>query len=91
MSQEKVIAEWAAKHGLDREQFMDIYRSDAIREKVARARQMTLDYMIEGTPSLVVDGKFLTTTSMAGSIAGAIPLLDRLINLARQQRAEKTK
>jgi thiol:disulfide interchange protein DsbA len=82
MSQEKVISEWAAKHGLDRDKFMAIYRSDETRQKVERARKLTVDYDIQGTPSLVVDGKYLTD----GSSAKTIEILDRMIRLARQQR-----
>jgi thiol:disulfide interchange protein DsbA len=85
MSQEKVISEWAAKHGLDRDKFMAIYRSDETRQKVERARKQTVDYDIQGTPSLVVDGKFLTD----GSSAKTIEILDGMIRLARQKRAEK--
>ncbi len=85
MSQEKVISEWAAKHGLDREKFMAIYRSDETRQKVERARKLTLDYDIQGTPSLVVDGKYLTD----GSSSKTIDILDRMIRLARQQREKK--
>jgi thiol:disulfide interchange protein DsbA len=50
LSQEKVIAEWAAKQGLDRDKFMAVYHSDAIREKVERSRRMTTDYDIKSTP-----------------------------------------
>jgi thiol:disulfide interchange protein DsbA len=85
MSQEKVISEWAAQHGLDREKFMAIYRSDETRQKVERARKLTMDYDIQGTPSLVVDGKFLTD----GSSAKTIDILDGMIRLAREKRAEK--
>ena len=85
MSQEKVIAEWAAKQGLDAEKFMAIYRSDETRQKVERARKQTVEYDIQGTPSLVVDGKFLTD----GSSAKTIEILDGMIRLARQQRTAK--
>lgn len=85
MSQEKVISEWAAKHGLDRDKFMAIYRSDEIRQKVDRARKLTVDYDIQGTPSLVVDGKYLTD----GSSSKTIDILDRMVRLARQQREKK--
>ena len=85
MSQEKVIAEWAAKNGLDAEKFMAIYRSDETRQKVERARKLTLDYDIQGTPSLVVDGKYLTD----GSSGKTIEILDGMVRLARQQRAAK--
>ena len=85
MSQEKVIAEWAAKHGLDQDKFMAIYRSDETRQKVERARKQTLEYDIQGTPTLVVDGRYLTD----GSSAKTIDTLDRMIRLARQQREKK--
>ena len=85
MSQEKVIAEWAAKQGLDAEKFMAIYRSDETRQKVETARKLTVDYDIQGTPSLVVDGKYLTD----GSSGKTIEILDGMIRLARQQRTAK--
>ncbi len=82
MSQDKVISEWAAKQGLDPDKFMAIYRSDETRRKVERARKQTLDYDIQGTPSLVVDGHFLTD----GSSPKTINILERLVRIARQQR-----
>ena len=85
MSQEKVIAEWAGKQGLDREKFMSIYRSDETRQKVERARRQTMEYDIQGTPSLVVDGRFLTD----GASAKTIEILDRMVRIARQQREKK--
>jgi thiol:disulfide interchange protein DsbA len=85
MSQEKVISEWAAKHGLDRDKFMAIYRSDETRRKVERARRQTLEYDIQGTPTLVVDGRLLTD----GSSAKTIDVLDRMIGIARAQREKK--
>ena len=90
MSQERVIGEWAEKHGLDREKFMTIYRSDETRQKAERARKMTMDYDIRGTPSVVVDGKFLTSSGMTPSVPQVIAVLDGLVRLARQQRLEKS-
>ena len=89
MSQEKVIAEWATKNGLDSEKFMSIYRSDEVRQKVEMARKMTRDYDIQGTPSVVVDGKFLTSSSMTPGVPQVIPVIDGLVRLSRQQRLEK--
>ncbi len=90
MSQEKVIAEWAAKHGLDSEKFMAIYRSDEVKQKVDLARKMTEAYDIQGTPSIVVDGKYLTSSSMTPGVPQVIPVIDGLVRLARQQRLEKS-
>lgn len=90
LSQEKVLSEWAGKQGLDRDQFMAIYRSDAIREKVELSRRMTIDYEIKATPTLVVDGGFLTSSGMTDGVPQVIPVLDGLIALARQLRLEKS-
>ena len=86
LSQEKVITEWAGKQGLDRDKFMAIYRSDAIREKVERSRKMTLDYEIKATPTVVVDGRFLTSSGMTDGVPQVIRVLDGLLSLARQRR-----
>lgn len=86
LSQEKVLSEWAGKQGLDRDQFMAIYRSDAIREKVELSRRMTIDYEIKATPTLVVDGRFLTSSGMTDGVPRVIPVLDGMISLARQRR-----
>ena len=90
MVQDKVIAEWAQNQGLDPEKFMAIYRSDAIRDKVERARRMTRDYDIQGTPSVVVDGRYLTSTGMTPTVPQVIPVIDGLVRLVRQQRSEKS-
>ena len=86
MSQEKVIAEWAEKHGLDREKFMAAYRSDDVRQKVEKARKMTMDYDIQGTPAMVVDGRYIAE----GISPRSIDILDGMIRLARQQRSAKS-
>ena len=90
MSQEKVVSEWAVKQGLDRDRFMALYGSDAVREKVERSRRMTADYEIKATPSIVVDGRFLTSSGMADGVPQVIAVLDSLLTLARQQRLEKS-
>jgi protein dithiol oxidoreductase (disulfide-forming) len=90
LGQEQVVAEWVQKQGLDREKFLAIYRSDDIRAKVERARQMTRDYDIQGTPTIVVDGRFLTSSGMTPTVPEVIPVIDGLVRLARQQRNAKS-
>jgi hypothetical protein len=50
---------------------------------------MTMDYDIQGTPSVVVDGRYLTSSSMTPGMPQVIPIIDGLIRLARQHRLEK--
>jgi thiol:disulfide interchange protein DsbA len=53
------IADFVAKHGVDRAKFTAAYSSFAMQSKVTRAKQMIRSYNISGTPTLVVDGKYV--------------------------------
>lgn len=85
MSQPAVMSEWAVRHGISRERWDETYNSVAVSRQVEQAARLTRTYDIEGTPSLVVNGHFLTSGNMAGTTGALIPLLDRLVRMARDQ------
>ncbi len=78
---------WAASKGLDRAQFEHTLRSDAVAIKTQKARDTTVEYGIRSTPSLVVDGRYLTTGGMLGSVERLVPVLDQLLDKVRRERA----
>jgi len=88
MSKPDVMAQWAVKHGIDREKWLAAYNAPEMARKIQRAKELTKNYDIQGTPSIVVDGRYLTSTSMTPNVAAIIPVLDGLIRQAREQRAE---
>lgn len=55
------IADFVAKRGVDRAKFSAAYNSFSMQSKVMRAKQMIRSYGINGTPTLVVDGKYAIT------------------------------
>ena len=59
LTDEDKIADFVAKHGVDRAKFTAAYNSFAMQSRVARAKQMIRSYGINGTPTLVVDGKYV--------------------------------
>jgi thiol:disulfide interchange protein DsbA len=79
-------AEWAGRHGLDRAAWLATYNSPEVEQKVRQAIADTRLYAVQGTPSLVIDGRYLTSTSFTETVAGVIPILDELIGLARAER-----
>jgi thiol:disulfide interchange protein DsbA len=89
MSRPDVMEQWAAKQGIERRKWLDAYYSPEVDARVARALQLTKRYDIQGTPSVVVDGRYLTSSSMTPTVRGVIPVLEDLIRLARQTRGEK--
>ncbi|HYA20016.1 MAG TPA: thiol:disulfide interchange protein DsbA/DsbL [Burkholderiales bacterium] len=88
-SLEQSLFDWVAKQGIDRKKFADVYNSFSVNTRVAFASNLTRAYGIEGTPALVVAGKYLTAPSMTGSNESVIPVLNQLIDQARQERSSK--
>lgn len=89
LSIEKTMQEWLAKQGVDGKKFAETYNSFAVISKAQRAKQLTRTYAITGVPTLVVDGKYMTSASQTGSNEKLFPALDELINKARQERGGK--
>ncbi|MES1981141.1 MAG: thiol:disulfide interchange protein DsbA/DsbL [Pseudomonadota bacterium] len=56
---EASATDFVAKNGVDRKKFSDAYNSFSMQSKITRARQMAQMYGIRGTPTLIVDGKYL--------------------------------
>ncbi|HSF48361.1 MAG TPA: thiol:disulfide interchange protein DsbA/DsbL [Burkholderiales bacterium] len=90
LSDSETMFNWAAKHGVDRKKFADTYNSFAVQSKVQRAMQQTKNYRITGTPSIVVDGKYLTSSTMAGGHERLGAVLDELVAMARKENSAKT-
>ena len=77
---------WAARNGIARERWDAAYNSAAVQRKVEEAAKLTQAYSINGTPSLVVDGRYLTSGNMTETLEGLIPILDGLIFRIRASR-----
>jgi thiol:disulfide interchange protein DsbA len=73
------MADFAAKNGVDRKLFLDTYNSFGVRTRMQRATQLAAGYRIEGVPAFGVNGKYLTAPSMVGSNAGALRMVELLV------------
>jgi protein dithiol oxidoreductase (disulfide-forming) len=82
-------AAFAMRHGIDRARWLAAYQAPETDRKVEQSRLATRSYAIRGTPSLVVDGLYVTSTGMTESVPGVIQILEDLIGLARQRRTGK--
>jgi thiol:disulfide interchange protein DsbA len=83
------LFKWAEKNGLDRTSFGNIMNSESTGANVQKARDTTVAYGIRATPSMVVDGRYMTSGGMLGSLDALLPVVDGLIAKARQARAAK--
>lgn len=74
------IADWIESQGVERQQFEAAFNSFGINNKVARANELAKTYKIEGTPSLAVGGRYVTSPSMTGTYEGAIAQAQKLLD-----------
>jgi len=87
MSKPDVMEQWAARNGIDRKKWLDAYTSPEVEAGIERARRLTAAYDVRGTPSLVVNGRYLTAWDMAQLDPEVmVAILDDLIRLARLAR-----
>ena len=61
MVDEASATNFVVQHGVDRKKFSDAYNSFSMQSKITRVRQLGQSYNIRGTPTLIVDGKYLIT------------------------------
>lgn len=89
MSRPEVIVEWAVRHGIDRQRWLDAYNSPEVSTRVEGARTLTRAYTIEVTPTLVVDGRYLTSGRHVPccDVGDIVPILEDVIRLARAERS----
>jgi thiol:disulfide interchange protein DsbA len=95
LTDKAAFLDWAAKKGVDRAKLQGAYESFAVDGRTKRAVQMTKDYRISGTPSMVIQGKYLTAPSMVLNPDNSVnyarfnKVLDELIAMARVEAAGK--
>ena len=75
---EKSLRDFFVKMGVDKDEFTRIYESNEISEQIQDAFILGQQYQITGVPAIIVNGKYRTSASMAGSNANLIEVINQL-------------
>lgn len=78
------LDEWLGKNGVDLKKFEATMKSFGVQSKVKRAAQMSADAQIDGTPALMVQGRYTISTEQGRSREGMLANADRLIAMVRK-------
>lgn len=68
-------------HGVSAADFQKAYSSFAVESKVRRAEDLNRRYKITGTPTVIVNGKYVTDVGMAGSEEKLFQVIGALLAL----------
>jgi len=85
------LAALVAEKGGDRTAFLDAYNSFGMQANLNRALQAARAYNIESVPTLIVDGKYMTSANIAGGYDKVPQVLDFLIKKAAAERSAPKK
>ncbi len=81
------IVAYYGEQGVDIKKFKDISSSFEIESKLSRSRALVPKFGVDGTPTLIINGKYRVT----GASAGGYPQLVALVNtLVEKEHAAKT-
>lgn len=95
------VSDFINKTNIDKAAFFSAYNSFTVKTKQGRSQRVMSDYEVRSWPTLIVDGRFQTSPSMAGSEYGSptedqanqalVPVLDWLVASAQKQKTATPK
>lgn len=75
----KAIRKWAADQGISAEDFDATFDAFGTQTKANRANDLVRMYQIQGTPSLAIGGKYVTSPAYTNSYEETIKVADALL------------
>jgi cyclophilin family peptidyl-prolyl cis-trans isomerase/predicted DsbA family dithiol-disulfide isomerase len=80
---ESDLAEFFAKHGVDKKAFTDAFNSDEVKTRVKYAEERVRLYKPVGVPEIVVNGKYRIDRMHAGGLEEMLAVADYLVKKER--------
>ncbi len=81
---EESLRVFFSEHGISGKQFDEAFRSKEVEEKVKKAFSAGKSYALTGVPAVIINGKYVTSASMAGSY-------DKIIDVVNTMAAKEYK
>ena len=89
LGDEKNLLDWLARNGVDAERFREVRSSVENRARVADGRKLFEDYNVKGVPAFAVDGRYLTSARLAGSVRQMMEVVAYLVKRIGEERLKK--
>jgi cyclophilin family peptidyl-prolyl cis-trans isomerase len=80
---ESDLAEFFAKHGVDKKAFTEAFNSTAVKTKVKHAEERVRLYKPVGVPEIVVNGKYRIDRMRAGGLTEMLAVAEYLVSKER--------
>jgi thiol:disulfide interchange protein DsbA len=77
------IAAFVGANGGDAAKFLAAFKSFSVNTSVTRAKKMMADFKVDSVPTLIVQGRWMTSPSQAGTAERALAVVDQLVQRVR--------
>jgi thiol:disulfide interchange protein DsbA len=67
LNKDDAIIDWVSKNGIDRTTFLNAWNSFGVGIKLRQLGKVIAAYKVESVPTLVIDGKYMTSPSQANT------------------------
>ena len=89
MYDEESVTKFVSQHGISAADFTAAYNSFGVKSSLLAAEQKMKSYKIQGTPTMVVNGKYIVNGEGTKGYEELLQRTDRVIALARAEQARK--
>jgi thiol:disulfide interchange protein DsbA len=85
------IADFMAANGISRDKWLSAFDSFSVAGSVKRARMTCVNYTVDGTPTIAIDGRYLTSPSIehTHTFPGTLGTMSYLVDHTRQERSHR--
>jgi thiol:disulfide interchange protein DsbA len=71
--------DWAKANGVDPTAFTNAWNSMSVDVKLRQADELVRRYRVEGTPAMIINGKYFTDIGSAGGVPQMLELINALV------------
>jgi thiol:disulfide interchange protein DsbA len=82
---EDELKKFFVSKGIDGDEFTKVFNSREIETRFKQAFVMGQRYKITGVPAVIINGKYMTSGSMAGSYENLLKTIDLLVDKEREE------
>jgi thiol:disulfide interchange protein DsbA len=83
LNTEQQMIDFLGKHGIDTKKFIEKYNSFGTEARIKKASNLAKKYQIDSVPTLIINGKFLTSGSYVSSYDELYSVVNLLVERER--------
>lgn len=86
IEKDRDLVDFAKDNKLDPKQLLSIYHSFSVAAKAKQANKIVDDYKIDGVPTVLINGKYVTSSQMVGGRDEVLKVMTHLVEISKNSK-----